>query len=649
MAIDKIQKSIFLVPQDIYEEFIVELKNISSVEIIPQQQVLTSNFDDNKFFGYSYEKVKTLTARFESIISLWRKYCSKSNIKTDFQINISNSLQTDLSEIENIFCEIEELDKEIKFSQNTLQQLETKISLLKNFEGVKLNFDKLKQLKNVKYYFLKIETKKLENFSNSIKEFEDLFILTHKKLKDISFLFVLLHKIANEQFLNLLKKFEVQILNIQEEVSYSSTIEEEIKKLQQELQEKQKLLSIEKEKINKIFESKIQKILYLYYQILELQDFLSVEQNVYKTKYIKVLHCWLPQKFRNKIENLTNKFPQINVLFFEPQKNEDIPTVLNNTKPVEPYEFITTLYGYPKVGSVDPTQFLAPFFTIFFALCLSDIFYAILMFLLWLFLKDKIEKNSEYYKFITLFKYLGITSVIGGLLLDSFLGFSIIKNFKFPLNIAIFDPLNRPIDMLKFTFLLGFIQIIFGLIISSIRSFKEKEFSSGIDNLSWVLFIIVFAPMVYKLFFPMDINPKLVSLSSKLSLFVFGFIVIYQSRDIKPIFLKPINIFVKAYNTIGYYADILSYSRILALALASSAIAQTINLLVGRLLNTELLGIKYVEPILAPIVFIAGHLFNFAMSVLGGLVHSARLQYLEFFSKFFISGGRPIKLFSPLK
>ncbi|MFN3550689.1 MAG: V-type ATP synthase subunit I [Endomicrobiia bacterium] len=648
MAIDKIKKSIFLVPQDIYEKFILELKKISAVEIIPQQQATSQYLVENKFLDYSYDTIKPLATKFESIVSLCKKYNIKTDIKIDTQTFISQNLKNDLIETEIIFSEIEKIDNEIKSLQNILQQIETKISLLKNFDGINLRFDKLKQLKNIKYYFLKIETKKLENFLKETKETKTLYIWTQKKLKETSFLFILLPNEINTQFLNIVKKFEGQILNLQEEIS-CLTIEEEINNLKKEFEKKQKSLKEEKEKIIKIFESEIQKIFNLYYQILELQDFLSVEQGVFKTKYIKVVYCWVPQKFINKIKNLLDKFKQINVLFFDPQQDEDIPVVLKNKKSVEPYEFITTLYGYPKIGSVDPTGFLAPFFTIFFALCLSDMFYAILIILLWLFLKNKIEKNSEYYKFIQLFKYLGLTSIIGGLFLDSFLGFSIIKNFKFPLNIVIFDPLNRPIDMLKFTFLLGFIQIISGLLINCIKSFKEKEIFSGIDNLSWVLFITVFAPVVYKLFFPQDIDSKISNISSKISLFIFIFIVVYQSRDIKPIFLKPVNIFVKAYNTIGYYADILSYSRILALALASSAIAQTINLLVLKLFNAELLGIRYVEPILAPIVFIAGHLFNFVMSVLGGLVHSARLQYLEFFSKFFISGGRPIKLFAPIK
>ncbi len=648
MAIDKIKKSVFLIPQDIYEEFLLELKKISAVEIIPQQQTTSKNLIEEKFLGYSYNTIKLLITKFESIISLWKKYDTNTNIKIDTQIFISNSLEDDLAEIETIFSEIEEINKEIKSLQNISQKIETKISLLKNFYGINLKFDKLKQLKNIKYYFLKIDKKNLENFLKETNKTETIYVWVQKKLKETIFLFVLLHNEINEKFLNILKKSEGQILNLQEEI-YHSTIEEEINFLQKEFEEKQKLLIEKKEKITKIFESNIQKILNLYYQILELQDFLSVEQTVYKTKYLKIICCWIPQKFINKVKNLASKFKQINLLFFDPQKDEDVPVVLNNKKVIEPYEFVTTLYGYPKIESIDPTEFLAPFFTIFFALCLSDMFYAILMILLWLFLKNKVEKNSEYYKFIQLFKYLGLTSIICGLFLDSFLGFSIIKNFRFPLNLAIFDPLNRPIDMLKFTFLLGFIQIISGLLISCIKSFKEKEISSGIDNLSWVVFIVVFSPLVYKLFFPQDVDYKISNISSKVSLFIFIFIIIYQSRNIKPIFLKPINIFVKAYNTIGYYADILSYSRILALALASSAIAQTINLLVLRLFNAELLGIKYVEPILAPIVFIAGHLFNFVMSVLSGLVHSARLQYLEFFSKFFVSGGRAIRLFSPVR
>jgi len=646
MAIDKIKKSIFLVPRDVYEKFLIELKNISSVEIISQQDIKSQEEIKSEFLGLKYDYIKTLSSKIEAIINLSKNYIK--NLELKFNNEILNIKSESLTEAEEVCLKIENLYNKIKSLQTTLNLLESKKLEISNFEGINLSFSKLSKLKNFNYYFIKIDVKKLKNLLDETKNLQNLFIWVHKAIKESAFLFVLVHKEVEEKFLEISKKLESKFLNLQKDIS-SDSIEEDIKIKELEIEEKKSLIDEYTTELQNILKENIEKLIGVYYQLLEIQDFMSVQQNIGTTKYIKIIQCWVPQKFIHKVKNLVSKFPEVSVLFFEPQKNEDIPTVLHNRPVSEPYEFITSLYGYPKVGSVDPTEFLAPFFTIFFALCLSDIFYGFLMLLSWGLLRKKVSKTSEYYKLVTLFKYLGITSIIVGIFLDSFLGFSLFKDFKLPIKTALLDPLNRPIDMLKFTFLLGIIQITFGLMVNTVKSFKDKEFLSGIDSLSWTVFIVVFAPIVYKLFFPQDVPQNLVNIFSKISLLVFLFIVVFQSRDIKPIFLKPVNFFVKAYNTIGYYADILSYSRILALALASSAIAQTINLFVFKLFKAELLGIKYVEPALAPIVFVGGHIFNFVMGILGGLVHSARLQYLEFFSKFFVSGGRPIKLFQPIR
>ncbi|MDW8056384.1 MAG: V-type ATPase 116kDa subunit family protein [Elusimicrobiota bacterium] len=648
MAIDKIKKSIFIIPSDIFETFLVELKNISSVEIISQQDI-KATVEEQSFLGYTYQTIKMIISKLEFLLTLISKY--RIFIPTDLtsqEVFISYSLNSDLEQISNLYTEIEQIDREIKSIHTNIQNLQNKKVLIENFSGINLSFSKLRQLKNYKYFFLRINVKKLNSLIKELQKLRLSYYWIHRKVKDVYYFFVLIHNSEENNFFNLTRLFEIQILNITQEIETDS-IEEEIKIINKKIADQKMLLKELEEKIKILLTPNIKKIISTYVQAREVEDFILAQQNTTKTKYSKILSCWVPEKFINKVKNLVNKFTNVSVLFIEPQKGEDIPTVLRNKPISEPYEFITTLYGYPKINTVDPTNFLAPFFTLFFALCVSDVFYGILLTLTWVFLRNKVPKYSEYYKLVTLLKYLGLTSIVIGFLLDSFLGFSVVRNFKLPLNIAVFDPLNRPIDMLKFTFLLGFVQIIFGLFINTIKSYKDNDILSSIDNLSWVLFIFSFAPVVYNLFFPKDISESLLKTSGRVSLAIFLFIVIFQSRNIKSILLKPVNILVKGYNVIGFYADILSYSRILALALASSAIAQTINILVGKLLKAELLGIKFLEPILAPIVFVGGHIFNFLLGCLGAFVHSARLQFLEFFSKFFVAGGRPIKLFTSKK
>ncbi len=646
MAIDKVKKALFFIPNDIYDKFIVELKAISSVEIIEQKEEKKQKEPLN-FQNFSIESIKSLITKIEFILTNTSKYTDIKLILPKIEYNV-NLTENEIKYVEELFNKVETIDREIKSSQSLIHSLNSKLEIIEKFKNIDLDIQKLKLLKKIKYYFLKLTPKDSQKLLKELNSFENCFVWTVNKTKDSAYLFVLLYVDFEEKFNEITKKYEVNFLNILE-ISTSNTIRQEVENKLKEIEnEKQKIENLTTQ-LKEICKNCFGDLYKIYIKCLEIQDILYSQQNMVFTNYIKILTCWVPNKFIKKINELIKKYPQISIIFFEAQKDEDIPTVLENKKIFSPYEFITTLYGYPKTGTVDPTELLAPFFTIFFALCLSDIFYGFLLLSLWLFLRKKVHPASEYYKLIVLFKYLGIISVFIGIFLDSFLGFSLVKNFKFPLNLALFDPLNRPIDMLKFTFALGFVQVIFGLAVSAVKDFKNKEFLNVVDSISWMFFIISFAPIVYSLFFPLDVPQNLKNVSSKISLILFLFIVIFQSRDIKPILLKPVNIFVKAYNTIGFYADMLSYSRILALALASSAIAQTMNLLVAKLLKAELLGIKYVEPAVAPLLFVGGHIFNFLMGVLGGLVHSARLQYLEFFSKFFVSGGRPIKIFSPIK
>jgi V/A-type H+-transporting ATPase subunit I len=645
MAIDKIKKAVFITPQEIYENFLVELKNISCVEIIEQQKQDTYS----KLFSVSYEQIKEFTSHLESLLNVLQKYNEIGSFSfTKERIVFNSDIQSEIKEIKPICDEIVQLHKNINQLTSQTNVIETKLQILSNFHGIDINFSLLTKSKVISYFFIKTDVKTFEKLKEELKKFPFVYYWVHKKVKNDFNTVIFVEKENETKFLEVTKKLDLTIFNLHELLTCES-VEEEITKLASELNNINKLKEENTQKLINLAKEYYEKIYLIYIKCLELLDFFNVQKNFVSTQYTKIIYCWVPQKFIYKITNLLKKFPEVKTLFFEPEPDDDVPTVLNNKPISEPYEFITTLYGLPKLNGVDPTNFLAPFFTIFFSLCLSDIFYGFLMVLTWILLRKKIPKISEYYKLVTLFKYLGITSIIVGIFLDSFLGFSLFKDFKLPIKTALLDPLNRPIDMLKFTFLLGIIQIIFGLLINTVKNFKYKEILSGIDSLSWAIFIVVFAPIVYKLFFPQDVPQSLINRCSKISLFLFLFIVFFQSRDIKPIFLKPVNFFVKAYNTIGFYADILSYSRILALALASSAIAQTINLLVFKLFKAELLGIKYIEPALAPIVFVGGHIFNFVMGILGGLVHSARLQYLEFFSKFFVSGGRPIKLFQPIR
>jgi len=266
---------------------------------------------------------------------------------------------------------------------------------------------------------------------------------------------------------------------------------------------------------------------------------------------------------------------------------------------------------------------LAPFFFLFVGLCVSEAGYGLLVALLsFLYIKYAKPKGGLL-QFLRLLSLLGVSTVILGTLVGGWFGFPIRR-------LMILDPLQDPLSFLLLSLILGFIQVWFGTLLNMINGIKNKLYLQSISvQGGWLLLL-----------------PSIVLyLLTKRSLWgIFALvgaagIVFFASPSRNP-FARFFGGLYSLYNISRYLADVLSYSRLLALGLATSVIAMVVN----TLCQTAL-GIPWIGWLLAALIFIGGHLFNLGISFLGGFVHSMRLQFVEFFSKFFKPGGKPFKPF----
>jgi V/A-type H+-transporting ATPase subunit I len=181
----------------------------------------------------------------------------------------------------------------------------------------------------------------------------------------------------------------------------------------------------------------------------------------------------------------------------------------------------------------------------------------------------------------------------------------------------------------------GVLHIFFGLAIKMAGEFKEGRWLDGIlDQLVWIAFLAFLAPLGYSFILGGEVSPAIMELSRKGSMVAGLIVVATGARKNKNPIMKVLGGVLKLYDIVGYFGDVLSYARLLALGLATGAIAMAINGVAEMALGIPLAG-----PIAAFFVIVLGHLFNIAVNCLGGFVHSGRLQYLEFFSKFFEGGG----------
>ncbi len=367
--------------------------------------------------------------------------------------------------------------------------------------------------------------------------------------------------------------------------------------------------------------------------------------NAYLTSRAVFIEGWVRKKDRKRLTRLIDEFLTVTIEDIKPDKDEKIPVELENIGPVRPFESLTKLYGTPHPSEIDPSPLVAPFFVLFFALCLSDAMYGLIFAIISIFFMKKITGDKRLLKVLMAGS---IATIIIGALLGGWFGdlpqrlSGILPGFAvFRERILLFDPMNEPLYFFILSLGIGVVQILVGFFVGFIKLLRQGRPIEAVScKLSWVIFWSSLLLYVGTSFLPPIEGLKPVFLSfiiiaALLVLFVSGF----PSRNwITRIAKGLFNLYQGIMGTVG---DIISYSRLMALGLVTVGLAMAINILTEVMLQIPVL--KFV---LVPVVFIGGHLFSIAINVLGAYVHTLRLQYAEFFTKFFDGGGEP---FYPLK
>ena len=328
---------------------------------------------------------------------------------------------------------------------------------------------------------------------------------------------------------------------------------------------------------------------------------------------------------------------------YEIPEGEEAPVLLHNTGAIYPFEAITNLYALPEYKEIDPTKWLAPFYFIFFGMMLSDAAYGIIMAVACFIINKKFRLEGMMKKLINMFFWCGISTAIWGALFGGWFGdlpTVAAKTFFGIDNFAIkpiwFNPVNDPMKLLIFSFILGGIHLFLGMGIQAYMLIRDgKPLDALFDIGLW--YVLLVGLVLFGV--GGKIGPAFATAGKYMSIIGVVGILLTGGRRKKGIFGKITGGLGSLYDITSYLADILSYSRLLALGLATGVIAQVINTM-GSLAGGGIKG-----SILLIVVAVFGHLFNIAINALGSFVHASRLQYVEFFGKFYKGGGSAFEPF----
>jgi V/A-type H+-transporting ATPase subunit I len=369
----------------------------------------------------------------------------------------------------------------------------------------------------------------------------------------------------------------------------------------------------------------------------------DVEKHLHRTDRTFVLEGWVQALDRRRLEKqLSSRFRDVEICFRGPRDDEDPPVALENSPSVHPFEFIMTLYGRPLYREVDPTPLLAPFFVLMFSMCMSDAGYGLVLGILSALFLYKVRIEGGLRLLFQVFLITSVLTIIIGILTGGYFGIDTKSLPPALTRLILINPLEEPMKMLHIAFLIGFIHILFGIGIRAVVHFQAGLYLDAVfDDLLWILFLIALAPLGYAKILGGTVPGAMMYVCARVALAFAAVLLVTGARKEKNKLVGLVKSLLKFYSITGYFGDVLSYARLLALGLAAAAIGIAINGIAVMVSGLPF----YLGYVAAAVILILGHAFNLAVNILGAFVHSARLQYLEFFNKFFSGGGREFRPF----
>lgn len=633
MAIVKMKKITLAALQDKRDELLKLIQSMGCIHIVD----LKESSIDIEGISY-YKEAKTVNDsemeynRIKFTYEFLNKYSSdKKGVFSKREVISKEEFENTESTLdwESIYKEGKEIEEILNINKSRIGKILSGIEQYNEWIDLDISNIELDELRKVNYLIGTISKKYEAQLYEDLNELsKDIYIEKISDRQQDLNLFIIFNNRLKEDVLDISKKYGFTRTNI--DLNYTP-----LKQIE-ELKKEEKELVIQNEELEK----RAEKLALNIGDIEKIYDYISnkLEKDQSISKLIRtnktfILQGWIPDENTSDLEEaIKEKFADCYMEIEEPKDGDLPPVALKNSAFAEPFEIVTTMYSMPLPNEVDPTPVFTPFFLLFFGMMMSDLGYGLGMFVGSLVLLKFVDIEGGAKKIAKLILYSSIPTMIVGFLYGSFFGASLPFMEK-----PIISPLDSPMVVLGISVAFGIVHLLMGLGIKAYELIRDGHILDAIFDVG-TLYAIIIGIIWYALGSMGYIGGgnigKILAIAGVVGLFLTA------GRANESIAGKIGAGIFGVYGLTGYVGDALSYSRLMALGLATGLIGNAFNIMTG------MLGNGVVKVIVAPIILISGHTFNLLINALGSYVHTSRLQYVEFFGKFYEGGGTA---FEPLK